>query len=185
MKPTFYTLFYLAILCTFTCLFGACQGENKSTTAEAKVDPTTQIEASPVKTNPSQITINYESPYAEISIQNNILNYTKIQQMFVENSASTKPDSTARTILATDMLLGPNKLELLETAIIRSGFMGLDDTYGATKAKAIATSTLEITFQGKTKKVVFNRSPEFERSPVSFKKVEAMLLNLHKVARVK
>ena len=172
-------------ICAMSFLLFSCQGEQKQENSTqdntTNADINKQLEASTIKED-IELAIHYKSPNDLISVENNILNHIQIKQMFVKGSTSGTPDSIARTSLATDMLLSPKKLQILKKAIITSGFMGLEDAYGAAKDQRNYPTSIKVQFQGKTKEVVFRSNPSFNRSPVSFKKVENALMRLHKVA---
>ncbi len=123
--------------------------------------------------------LSYSSYQDRINIRDQTFSHTRLQHHFPENSPVAVPDSTSNLEVLKRSPLNQFQLNELQK-IVNSGFLKLNDAYGAPQDKRHYPYTIQVEINGQQKKVIYRSNPSFDEAPYAFKTLKSALLNLSK-----
>lgn len=158
-------LFSLALLIGIT----SCKTSSKSSseaTAPVVIDPL------------ELLTVSYDSPWMDISIEKKQITKIKTQHHFKESNFSSVPDSISTQTLKDREMLSDSILNEMQKLLDDKKFWELEDNYGAPEGQRFYPYTITAKKDTLTKTVVFRSNPSYGLAPDAFREVEKFLTEL-------
>ncbi len=162
--------FILLALMSVLVLF-ACKTTTNTTQPEVKAP----VEVDTLGT----ISVNYDSPWLDITIADKKLTKVKTTHYFAETNFSSVPDSMSTETLMDGVLLSDSIMNELNTLLTRQSFWELEEQYGAPEQLRYYPYIISAEMIGKSKTVTFRSNPSFDLAPQSFTAVEAFLKSIN------
>ncbi len=98
---------------------------------------------------------------------------------YAYSSPTSGTPSSASTISETPVAIGAAKVEEVRALVLGSGFLDLENAYGAPEGERHYPYRIIVKFDGGDRKeVLFRSNPTHEAKPEAFAKLEAFLLGL-------
>jgi len=129
--------------------------------------------------NQESISVDYSSAFAKIQVTDGKISHTKLIHHYPEDQPMVAtPDSISTQQMMKDVVLSKEQVGKLKQTVEESGFMELNDTYGAPEEQRYYPYNLKVKIGEREKEVLFPSTPSFESEPEAFKKVKEFLFSL-------